>query len=616
MTLYIPDDIVAEIKHTADIVDIVSESVRLKKTGRNYVGLCPFHSEKTPSFTVSADKQIFHCFGCGEGGDVFRFVMKHQGLDFTEAVVTLARRYGVRLPSKGNRSPKDKTMSERQQLRSVNSLAMDFFKSHLREGPGSEKAARYLAGRGISSDVIEEFHLGYAPAGWDNLAGFLAKKGVPLGFAEKAGLVVKKNSGTGYYDRFRDRIIFPIMDISNRVIGFGGRVLDDSLPKYLNSPETPLYHKGRSLYGLSVTKNICRQSGEVFITEGYMDFLALYGSGIKNVVATLGTALTVGHVRALKGFVEKAILVFDSDEAGMKAARRSIDVFNSEKGLSLFILVLPKGHDPDSYVREKGTSAFKELAATAQEPVFFLLESAIRNYGLSVDGKIKTVSEVAEYLAAVEDSVARSLYVKEVAERLGIEERAMLEKVRLAAARQSQQARRRPGGVFEVGGEGNGPDDDVDEVARAHSIEYRMELQIIAMMLHVPEMICEIEEKNVLDFFTNDFLKSIGNIIVTHRAGLENRSADIVELVDNDAGKRIITALFVGDELSNWTEEGCRNLINRFMTSRARRSDNLTQMIKAAEENHDDRLLDELLKAKGAIARQNRMMSAKSSSEL
>ncbi|MFZ5564407.1 MAG: DNA primase [Thermodesulfobacteriota bacterium] len=614
--MFIPDDIIANIKNTADIVDIVSEVVRLKKAGKNHIGLCPFHSEKTPSFTVSADKQIFHCFGCGEGGNVFSFLMKHQGLSFPEAVALLARRYGITLPKPEAGPQREKALSERQRLLTVVSHAVSFFQSCLKSGPGSERAGRYLAGRNLTPQTLQEFQLGYAPGGWDHLIRFFAKKKISLSLAEQAGLVVPNKEGNGYYDRFRERIIFPITDVGDRVIAFGGRVMDDSLPKYLNSPETPLYSKSHTLYGLGRTKQMCRQAGLVYITEGYMDFLALYSHGIKNVVATLGTALTVEHLRLLKGFVEKVVLVFDSDAAGIKAAQRSIEIFNSEKGVQPFILVLPTGHDPDSFVNEHGAQAFETLAQKAYGAMSFLIESAINRNGLSVEGKVRVVSDLEESLAAVEDGVARSLYVKELSERLGIEETAILEKVRQAVVRRRERAARPSLSDTDRYKAPVARGEDTTSVFAGH---YRMERQLLAMMLHVPGMIEEIEQRNVLALFADERLRAIGALLVAHRQALENRSVDISDLVTDAAQQRIVTALCVGDELcawNEWNEIGCRKLIGQFVDSRIRRVDNLPGRIKAAEEDRDGDLLDVLLKAKQEQIRNKLTVEQKGESEL
>jgi len=425
LTVYIPEEKISEIKHAADIVDVVSEVVALKKTGKNYLGLCPFHSEKTPSFSVSPEKQIFYCFGCGEGGNIFSFLMKQDGVTFPEAVKALSRRYGIELPTRTMSPEQQRRMSEREHLLAVNKQAMEFFHQFLLKAPGSEKARAYLSGRGISAETIDRFKLGFAPRSWDRLLQFFSKKGMPLKLVEKSGLIVPRKSNNGFYDRFRDRIIFPIFDLSGQTIGFGGRILDDSTPKYLNSPETPVYNKGRSLYGIYQAKSRCREKETVYLVEGYTDLLALYQHGIENAVASLGTALTGDHVRLLKGLTGtagKVILVFDSDEAGIKAARRSIEVFDKEY-VNAQIFVLPTGHDPDSYLSEFGVDAFLEMAARHTMGVMtFLIGSAVERHGLTMEGKIQVLADMAGPLAQMTDKGERSLYIKELSERIQIDE--------------------------------------------------------------------------------------------------------------------------------------------------------------------------------------------------
>ena len=291
MAIIISEEKRTEIRHTADIVEIISEKIILKKAGKDLIGLCPFHSEKTPSFTVSPSKQIYHCFGCGAGGDVFSFLMKHEGIGFFEAVCEVARRYGIDLPTQQMTPQQQQKLSEKQLFFEINRQVMDFFRSQLLDRSTGEKPRMYLERRGFGREVIEEFKIGYAPDGWDNLIRFFKKSNISLSIGEKLGLIVPKNH-QGYYDRFRNRIIFPILDANHQIIGFGGRVLDDSKPKYLNSPETPIYHKGHSLYGVHASKDKCREAGTVFIVEGYFDLIALHQHGFKNSVATLGTALT------------------------------------------------------------------------------------------------------------------------------------------------------------------------------------------------------------------------------------------------------------------------------------------------------------------------------------
>ncbi|PLX54404.1 MAG: DNA primase [Desulfobacteraceae bacterium] len=379
LTIFIPEDKVLEIKNAADIVEVVSESVLLKKTGKNYVGLCPFHSEKTPSFTVSPQKQIFYCFGCAAGGNVFSFIMKRDGISFPEAARILSRQYGINIPVQTMSKEQKRLRSERENLLTVNRQAMEFFQSNLFNASSGKQALIYLKKRGISQETMEIFKLGYAPTGWNNINNFFQKKKIPLDIVKKAGLIVKREKKDGFYDRFRNRIIFPIFNVNMHVIGFGGRVLTDDLPKYLNSPETPIYNKSSSLYGLHRARQKCRETETVYIVEGYFDLLALHQNGIQNSVATLGTSITVDHVHILRNVIGKdghVVLVFDSDDAGMKAALRSLGIFmNAEVDTN--IMLLPPGHDPDSYLFEFGYESFFDIAKSAKSLISFLIDALI-----------------------------------------------------------------------------------------------------------------------------------------------------------------------------------------------------------------------------------------------
>lgn len=579
MTTFIPEDKIAAIKNSADIVEIISESVLLKKAGKNYLGLCPFHSEKIPSFTVSPAKQIFYCFGCGEGGNVFSFLMKKEGLSFPEAARMLARRFGIDIPTRETSPEQKRRINERENLLAINRQAMDFFCRCLLEEATGRNAMAYLKERGIKKESIASFCLGYAPAGWDNLVNFFTKKRISGTLAGKSGLIIPREGKTGFYDRFRDRIIFPIFDVSRQVIGFGGRVLDDSLPKYLNSPETAVYNKSRSLYGLPWAKEKCRASGLVFIVEGYFDLIALHQHGIQNSVATLGTSLTQEHVRILRGFIGKTgkvVLVYDSDEAGIKAARRSIAVF--DKGfVDAQILVLPTGYDPDSYLFEFGSEAFLNSASRALGVVPFLIDSAIKKHGLTVEGKIRIISELKEPLGSIDDSVARSLYIKELAERIGISEIAILEKIREKTDRQ------------------------LTEKTYIQEKGTRFERQIIAMMLQFPEILPEINKKNVLDFFEDETLKSIGEIILKNPNNSGSQVADVLNLINDREKLNIAASLAIEEDY--WDFKGCLKLLTQFVAARSRRENDLLQKIQAAEKNNNHELLLKLLKKKQVLAK-------------
>ncbi len=597
LAVFIPEDKISEIKNIVDIVDIISDIVLLKKVGRNYVGLCPFHTEKTPSFTVSPEKQIFYCFGCGTGGNVFNFLMNHDGLSFFETAKMLANRYGIEIPAQTMSPEQKRRISERESLLAANKQAMDFFKHSLLSDVEGKIALEYLKKRGIGEDTITIFNLGFAPAGWDSLLNYFSKKNISHELVEKSGLIIKRKSKNGYYDRFRNRIIFPIFDVSKQVLGFGGRVMDDSLPKYLNSPETSVYNKSRSLYGLHIAKEHCRASETVYIVEGYFDLLALHQHGILNSVATLGTSLTQGHVQILRGFVGKNgrfILVYDSDAAGIKAAERSIKVF--DKGyVNAQILVLPEGYDPDSYLFEFGYKSFMNTASKAKSIIAFLIDSAVKKHGLSIEGKIRIISDLKQPLAHINDSVERSLYIKELAEIIGIDEAAVMEKVRIVSGNKSIKANK-----------------ELSDKMRDKNLTLkgnRLERQIIAMMLQFPEILPEIITRNILDLFEDKSLSLIGQLILKQRDregirdGLHAVStrgngfvSDIINSIDDREERSIVASLSIGED--QWSREGCLKLLLQFESIRNRQEKTLLQKIRAAEESNDHELLLELLKKK------------------
>ncbi|MGH9749606.1 MAG: DNA primase, partial [Candidatus Polarisedimenticolia bacterium] len=345
---------VEAVRSAADLRDIVSDYLPLKKSGgARYRALCPFHQEKTPSFHVDADKQLFYCFGCGAGGDVFKFLMLYEKVDFPEALRTLAGRYGIALPAAGERED-----GERQRALAANRKALAWFRDMLQR-PGGERARNYLAGRGIQRETIDRFLIGYAADGWSGLKGQLAAAGIGEAQAVAAGLLARKEESGRTYDRFRDRVIFPILNLAGDPIGFGGRILGEGEPKYLNSPETPAFSKGDNLYAVGLAKEAIRREGYAVLVEGYMDVIALHQAGVAHVVATLGTGFTTGHVRLLKRFTDRVAVNFDPDAAGAAATRRSLEVL-LEHGFEVQVVTLPAGKDPDLFVRERGTEAYRE----------------------------------------------------------------------------------------------------------------------------------------------------------------------------------------------------------------------------------------------------------------
>ncbi|MCP4681137.1 MAG: DNA primase [Desulfobacterales bacterium] len=409
-----------EIKRTADIVELIGQFVQLKKAGRNYVGLCPFHAEKAPSFTVSPERQTFHCFGCKKGGDIFSFWMEYHSSTFPEALRDLAERYHVTISEGFSGAEERKKAAQRDTLRRINEITAEYFEEALKHKIQGGAAGNYLNKRSISKEIISEFRLGFAPDKWDGLVSALRQNKLDLDMAVQAGVVVPRKSG-GYYDRFRGRLMFPISDLRKNIVAFGGRVLDDSLPKYLNTPETPIFHKSESLYGLNTSLEAIRKKQRAVIVEGYMDLLALRKHGLEEVVATLGTALTAMHVRKLKGYTKEVLVVFDSDEAGRAAVLKSLPVFSNE-GLSAKAVVLPDGHDPDSFVNKNGLANFLELLDRALPMFDFYLEQKLTPNVQDVEGKVRVIEEIIPLLSGFRSDTQRSLYIHRVSERIGIKE--------------------------------------------------------------------------------------------------------------------------------------------------------------------------------------------------
>ncbi len=415
----IPRDKIDEILASTNIVDVVSGFVRLKKTGRNFVGLCPFHTEKTPSFSVSAEKSLFKCFGCGRGGNVFTFLMEHQKISFTEAVMQLAERYGISLPEETPRGRKEEEGKEL--LYSTTQFAADFFRNVFSK-PDSEEALQYLKKRKWSEETQKTFQIGYAPDEWDALLMKASASSLDLESFVTTGLLVKREDGKTY-DRFRRRLIFPIHSSFGKIIGFGARAIRaGDEPKYLNSPETPIYNKSYVLYGLHQAASTIREKDSVIIVEGYADVISVHQAGLKNVVATSGTALTPEQIKLLARYTKNFFFVYDADSAGAKAMIRGVDVI-SEQGYDVKVVELPSGEDPDSYVQSRGGKALEEMLQTAQTFVDFIIhQSQVEGKFQTPEQKSEAIRRVVILLAKMDDELRRDFYIKHVAERYDIYE--------------------------------------------------------------------------------------------------------------------------------------------------------------------------------------------------
>lgn len=573
-------EIIEEVRAAANIVDVVGSYVPLRKRGKNYSGLCPFHSEKEPSFTVSDEKQIFHCFGCGASGSVFDFLMRSRNLSFPEAVKELANRYSIPLPQR-QETGREKRMRElAERLRHVNEVAAAFFNQALLDENTGKMALAYLQSRGMGPEVIQDFQLGYAPQGWDGLKRHLLSRKVDLKIAVQAGLLVKK-SERDCYDRFRHRLMFPIKDMRGRTVAFGGRALDEeNPPKYLNSPETPIFHKGRTLYGLATAREACRRHKMALVVEGYFDLLALYNQGFQHVVAPLGTALTLHHVRLLSRLAPQAVLVFDGDQPGMRAAMRSLELFLREK-LSARLVALPEGMDPDDFLAKKGREAFSSLLEKARPLMEIFLEQSLAEYDGSVEGRLKVVRQVAPMLKLLDSRVTQEGYVRLLDQRLGVSEEVLwaeLDLVRTSKVATARYPKPEP-------------------AARIPAWEE----EIIRILVHYPSWIPLLEKSSALEDFQVTPWGEIAGLLTKHyqEGGSLALSGLLMDLEDEDLRNRISGWSL---ESSPWREEEAQARLREYIEgigSRRRHLQDevkrLKEDIRAAERSQDQTRIAELL---------------------
>lgn len=415
----IKQDKIVEIRERASIVEVISDFVTLKKAGRNYMGLCPFHSEKTPSFTVNEEKGIFHCFGCRAGGSVFQFLMEYDHLTFPEAVERVAQRYGIVIEPSERAGGSEKA-GERESLYHINERAAANYQRVLLGHPEGKIALTYLKSRGVDLDTARRFMVGFAPQSGSGLVELLKKEKLASQDALRLGLIGERGAGQ-FYEKFFARLMFPIINPAGKVVGFGGRVLGQGLPKYLNSSETPLFRKGSTLYGLYQAKEAIRKSDRVVVVEGYLDAIALNQCGIGYVVATLGTALTVDHVRALSRYTKNIIALFDGDDAGRKAAARSFEIF-IEAGLFGQTAFLPNGEDPDTFVRSRGKAALEEVLERATPLADYYYSWLEQRYGKTLEGKSEIAGEISRLLAKVYNPFEFDLLVRRAVDMLGVRE--------------------------------------------------------------------------------------------------------------------------------------------------------------------------------------------------
>jgi DNA primase len=508
------DSKIEEIKSRLDIVDLASEYLTLKKAGRNYLGLCPFHQEKTPSFTVNREKQIFYCFGCGEGGNVITFLMKIANKTFPEAIKDLAEKTGVILPARILSKEGRDQDSLREKITDLNIKSAQQFTRNL-FSPAGAQAREYLQSRSISEETIKHFRLGYAPDTWRSLTDYLDGSGLSLKLAEQAGLVITGKEGS-YYDRFRGRLIFPIENVFGEIVAFGGRVMEKGEPKYLNSPESPVYIKGKNLYGLNKAKDEIRKKGFALIVEGYFDLISLWNAGIGNVVASLGTALTRDHLELLRRYTVEVVALFDPDEAGRKALARSLELFLG-MNIRARALILPDGYDPDDYVKKFGREKLEEQISLAQPISDYYIENILGD-GKTFEENRDIVKTAIEFIGKISDEIEKNLFIKRISEKLGIDQKLLKKEInkkeitpKAGAIQQKQKS-----------------------IVRIDPVE----LNLIWLLLEYPEKIGQVLEEKVLDNFMHPELRKVGEKIAETYKLLGFVDINVILAADDDKALR------------------------------------------------------------------------------
>ncbi|VBB06069.1 zinc finger chc2-type [Lucifera butyrica] len=424
------EDLIERLRAEGDIVNIISDYVPLKKRGKNFWGCCPFHHENTPSFSVTPDKGFFYCFGCHTGGNIFSFLMKIENVGFMEAVKILANKMNIPLPEKEKSAYEREREKEIASLFQANELARNFFHSCLTKTDYGINARNYLAHRGITAEIAVKFRLGYAPAAWDKLSNALLKRNLKADILLKAGLAVHKNGGEGFYDRFRDRIIFPICNARGKVVGFGGRIMDQTQPKYLNSPETPIFNKRHILYGLDIAGEHIRSSGQAIVVEGYMDAITAHAHGMANVVASLGTAFTAEQAKPLLRYGAEIIFAYDSDAAGQNATLRALSIVRV-LGAKVRVVKIPDGKDPDEFIRKHGIEEFRTLVKNAATLIDYQLQLALETIDhTTLEGKVAVVGKIVPVLADSNNAVEVNAYIIRLSQTLGVAESAIRSELR------------------------------------------------------------------------------------------------------------------------------------------------------------------------------------------
>ena len=591
-------DAVQRVKDASQIIDIIGECVSLKRAGANLKGLCPFHAEKTPSFMVNPARQSFHCFGCGEGGDVFSFMMKYYNLTFPETLEQLAQRYQITLPEKHFTSEDSAKAEKRQNLFDANERAARMYHEYLLNHSGAAGARAYLEKREISGEMINRFTLGYAPAGWDFLSTKVSRSSISQAEAEEAGLLVRKDKG-GFYDRFRDRILFPIADLTGRIVGFGGRILGDGEPKYLNTPETLIFDKSRLLFGLYQHRDAIRKTRKAVIVEGNFDLLSLASHGVDNVVAPLGTALTQPQIRLLKGYADEVILLFDGDAAGVKAAMRSVPLFLAEQ-VTARVALLPAMHDPDTYIRAHGREGLEKYLVAALPMLEYAFEHLKNMHGMNMTGKGKILEELEPLIQASGSSpFQQSVLISEFSNKLGLDTAQVLQGFK-TAARKKKQDRPAPIGAGAARGETLKPAVELP----------RKQAQLLEFLIFHPNYFKRFLEAGIEDILVEGTARTIlaalqkihdGN----DRTGPEQLMDTIPEGSERSYVSRLlISSHFLEHDDPDVVKEMAEEMLVWLVRYRFKKEiEQLSVEIRNAQQQQDQELLEDLLRRKAELNR-------------
>lgn len=540
MANLIPQEKITEIQHAVDIVQIISEFVQLKQKGRNFTGLCPFHSEKTPSFTVNPEKKLFKCFGCGEGGTVFNFIMKQEGLDFVESVKLVASKAHIDVSHLLAQRSSVSDM-EKERLVKLHDFVAKIYHKFLLDSKEGMAAREYLRQRKINDQSIKNFCLGYAPNGWDTLIKIGKDRSISTTLLEKTGLVLPGKEKEHYYDRFRNRLMFPIVDARKRVIGFGGRTLDNTLPKYLNSPETVLFNKSSILYGIDVAKAAIMKQRRAILMEGYTDVIMAHQHGIDWSVAVMGTAITKQHLKVLRQYCQEVILLLDADAAGWKSSDRSLDIFIEEE-FDVKIAQLPAGYDPCDFLVAEGAEKFLGHVNNAKDFFRFKVEMATSKWDMTtVHGRANAINDVLSTAMKMPDIIKRNLHIKMIAEEMSIDEAALRDQFKKINKRPVYAGNKQP---------------TIEQRFDASSVAER---ELLYLMLSCNEVIPRIVEEIVLEEFHNkDFLKIAEKVVELYDKNTSVKDEDVLHTLDDLRLNKLLMDIVTGGEFQNVTNHSER----------------------------------------------------------